>query len=172
MLSYKIGDRLMHAQEGEGTILRFVGEKLLSILFDEGSGVERLIERTSKNIEALNGKPISKRLIKWRPANYLEASNRDFSEEQWEFLKSSVTRITYRPHPYSFSKFITDYEAVTGTICPLKETNRHESAYSDCAEIYFSSYPPMELFEFKVKKEGEQWFTENVGLAWVLFKSG
>lgn len=172
MLNFEIGDRITHAIEGEGTVKRFVGDKLLDVLFDESPEVGKFIERTSKNIEALNGKPVSKRLIKWRPENYVEASNRDFSLEQLEFLKRHVTRITYRPHPYSFSKFAADYEVVTGVQCPMAETNRHESAYSDCAEIYFSSYPPVGLFEFKVKQDGSQWFTENVGLAWVLFKNG
>jgi len=175
MLTYATGDRIVHALEGEGTILRVgIGPKqnLLDVLFDESGGVGKFIEKTSKHIEAINGKRVSQRLIKWRPTNYVEASNRDFSTEQLEFLKNAVTRITYRPHPYSFEKFVTDYESVTGTTCPMKETNRHESAYSDCAEVYFSQYPPSGLFEFTVKQIGDQWFTENVGLAWVLFKSG
>lgn len=175
MLNFTVGDRLTHSLNGEGTILRTgIGSKqnLLDVLFDEGSGVGQFIESASKNIEAVNGKPVSQRLIKWRPTNYVAAANRYFSEEQIEFLKSHVSRITYRPHPYSFEKFITDYESVTGSSCPMKETNRHESAYSDCAEIYFDNPLPMGLFEFSVKQQGGQWFTENVGLAWVLFKTG
>lgn len=175
MISYNVGDRLTHATEGEGTILRTdVGPKknLLDVLFDEGAGIGKFIEKASKYIEAVNSVAVSRRLMKWRPTNYVDASSRDFSSEQYDFLKNFVIRITYRPHPYNFSKFVSDYERVTGSVCPLKETNRHESAYSDCAEVYFSSHPPQGLFEFSVKQDGEQWFTENVGLAWVLFKSG
>lgn len=175
MISFEIGDRIRHSQEGEGTVLRVgVGPKgnMLDVLFDEGAGVGKFIESVSKNIEAVNGNVVNRRLLEWRPTNYTALTTRDFSEEQMNFLQHFVSRITYRPHPYSFDKFVTDYEAVTGTTCPMDRTNRHESAYSDCAEIYFSSYPPVGLFEFKVKQDGEQWFTENVGLAWVLFKAG
>src|ERR1700719_3672194 len=155
MLSYTVGDRIVHALEGDGTVLRVgVGPKQnhLDILFDESAGIGRLIEKTSKHIEAVNGQAVCRRLATWRPTDYVNASNRDFSNEQLEFLKSFVTRITYRPHPYNFEKFVTDYETVTGSACPMTETNRHESAYSDCAEIYFSQYPPPGLFEFSVKQ--------------------
>ena len=175
MLTFTTGDRLTHSLNGEGTVLRIgLGAKksLIDVLFDEGSGVGQFIDAMSKNIVALNGAPVSPRLIKWRPTNYVAAANRDFSDDQLDFLRAHVSRITYRPHPYSFDRFVTDYEAVTGASCPMKQTNRHESAYSDCAEIYFDCYPPAGLFEFALKQQGEQWFTENVGLAWVLFRTG
>lgn len=175
MLSFEIGDRIRHSQNGEGTILRIgVGPKgsLLDVMFDENAGVGRFVESVSKNIEAVNGVAVNRRLLKWKPTNYSVLAARDFSEEQMSFFQQFVSRITYRPHPYSFEKFISDYESVTGAECPMDSTNRHESAYSDCAEVYFSSHPPVGLFEFKLKQDGDQWFTENVGLAWALFRAG
>jgi hypothetical protein len=172
MLIIEPGDRVKHSLEGDGTVLRKINGRLLDVLFDESSGVGMFIEATSKNIEAVNGKAVNKRLLKWRPANYSEMSNRNFSDAQTLFLKEHVARITYRPHPFNFEKFKEDYASLTGVICPLTETNRHESAYSDCAEIYFDCYPPSGLFEFSVKQQGNFWFTENVGLAWVLLKEG
>lgn len=172
MINISVGDRITHSSEGEGTVLRKVGTKLIDVLFDEDNGVGKFIELASKNIETINGKPINRRLAAWRPTNYVAASNRYFSEPQLEFLKNHVTRIVYRAHPYNWDKFKIDYEITTGQVVPFSETNRHPSAYADCAEIYFNSYPPVGLFEFKVKQQGDLWFTENVGLAWVLFKVG
>ncbi len=175
MAFYCVGDRIGHAEYGEGTITRTgIGSKrdLLEVVFDEESEVGKFIQETSKHIEAVNGKPVNRKLVDWRPADYIAASNRYFSERQSLFLKNFLIRITYRPHPYSFEKFVTDYETVTGAACPLTQTNRHESAYSDCAEIYFSAPPEAGLFEFQVKQAGELWFTESVGLAWSLFRTG
>lgn len=175
MMKFEAGDRIRHSQNGEGTVKRVgIGPKgnMLDVLFDESSGVGQFIESSSKNIEAVNGKAVNRRLLEWRPTNYTALTGRGFSDEQMSFLQQFVSRIIYRPHPYSFDKFKSDYAAVTGVQCPMTETNRHESAYSDCAEIYFSSYPPVAMFEFKVKQQGELWFTENVGLAWALFNAG
>lgn len=171
MISFNAGDKVV-VSGVEGTVLRFPyfqhADKMLVDFEDGSSG--KVIQ--VKSISAVNGSAVNQQLLKWKTADYQAMPSGDFTEDQLAFLKTFVSRITYRPHPYNFDKFVGDYEAVTGTECPMSTTNRHESAYSDCAEIHFSSFPPAGLFDFNLKQDGEQWFTENVGLAWALFRAG
>lgn len=174
-LDIHVGDRITHDLDGEGVVTRTgVGPKkdLIEVMYEDNE-FPRFVDPASKHIEVLNGSKITRRQSKWKVPEYaVDATSQHFNSDELAYFTVAVTRVVYRPHPWNLDKFKTDYEAVTGTICPLQGTNRSDTAWDDCAEIFLSVYPPSGMISEPLKQSGDLWYFESVSTAWKLFSCG